>query len=456
MTTALHPDGAEARDEPRVLGPGYRGPTFGIVFVVTLLAFESMAVTTVMPAVAADLHGLGLYAWGFSATLIAGLLSTVLAGGWIDRSGPMRPFLIGLGTFVAGLAVAGAAPAMWVFVAGRAVQGIGTGLAMVAMYVVVARIYPESLRARVFAAESAAWVLPALVGPAVGGVLAEHVGWRWVFLGLIPLVVPPTLLLVRALRGTEPPERAPGASVPGGRAVAAVAVAVGAAVFLYGLDAPGWAIVPAVAAGLAGLAFGLPRLLPAGTFRMRRGLPSIILTRGLLSGAFMGTDVFIPLALTSLHGFGPAEAGIVLTVAALGWSAASQYQGRSKRSRAFFVRLGAVCVTAGIAAVTVALRLGGWAAAPAWLIGGAGMGLAVGSLSVLLLAGSSEEEQGVNSSALQIGDMLGTSVVVGTAGALVAAFGPDRLELGLTAAGTALAAVAALGIAAALRLEART
>ncbi|MBE1532215.1 MFS transporter [Actinomadura algeriensis] len=453
-TTVLRPDAGKARDEPRVLGPGYRGPTFGIVFVVTLLAFEAMAVGTVMPVVAADLNGLALYAWGFSATLIAGLLSTVLAGGWIDRSGPMRPFLIGLGTFVAGLAVAGAAPTMWLFVFGRAVQGIGTGLAMVAMYVVVARIYPESLRPRVFAAESAAWVLPSLLGPAVGGVLAEHVGWRWVFLGLIPLVIPPTLLLVRALRGTEPPETTPRTSA-GGRAVAAVAVSVGAAVLLYGLDAPGWVIVPAVAAGLAGLAFGLPRLLPAGTFRFRRGLPSVVLARGLLAGAFMGTDVFIPLALTTLHGFGPTEAGVVLTVAALGWSAASQYQGRSKRSRAFFVRLGAACVTTGIVAVTIALQVGGWAAAPAWLIGGAGMGFAVGSLSVLLLDNSSEDEQGVNSSALQIGDMLGTSLVVGIAGAIVAASGTDHMKLGLAAAGTLLAAVAALGIIAALRLETR-
>ncbi|GGV23446.1 MFS transporter [Actinomadura cremea] len=454
MTTALTDDAARARDEPRVLGPGYRGPTFGIVFVVVLLAFEAMAVGTVMPVVAADLDGLALYAWGFSATLIAGLLSTVLAGGWIDRSGPMRPFLIGLGTFVAGLAVAGVATTMWQFVIGRAVQGIGTGLAMVAMYVVVARIYPESLRPRVFAAESAAWVLPSLIGPAVGGVIAEHAGWRWVFLGLIPLVIPPTLLLVRALRGTAPPEAAPRTSA-GGRAVAAVAVSLGAAVLLYGLEAPAWIVVPAIAAGLAGLVFGLPRLLPAGTFRFRRGLPSVVLTRGLLSGAFMGTDVFIPLALTTLHGFSPTEAGIALTVAALGWSAASQYQGRSRRPRAFFVRLGAACVTAGIVAVTVALQLTGWAAAPAWLIGGAGMGFAVGSLSVLLLDNSSEEEQGVNSSALQIGDMLGTSLVVGIAGALVTAFGPGRLELGLAAAGTLLAALAALGIVAALRLEAR-
>ncbi|TYC15205.1 MFS transporter [Actinomadura syzygii] len=436
-----------------VLRAGYRGATFGIVLVVTLLAFESMAVGTVMPVVTDDLNGLSLYAWGFSATLIMSLLSTVLAGGWVDRSGPVQPLLAGLGTFVVGLIVAGAAPSMWLFVAGRAVQGLGTGVSLVALYVVIARVYPEEMRSRVFAALSAAWVLPSLIGPAVGGVVAEHVGWRWVFLGLVPLVVPPTVLLVPALREIRTVDVAP---TPGrGRYVAAVSVAAGAGVLLYGLDRPGWTLAVAAVAGLAGLAFGLPRLLPAGTMRLRRGLPSVVLVRGLLSGSFFGMDVFIPLALTRLHGFSAAQAGIVLTVGALGWSAASQIQGRSQRPREFYALLGAVLVTAGIAAAAVMLQISGWLAAPAWIIGGAGMGFAIGSLSVLLLDLSPEEEQGVNSSALQIGDTLGSSLVVGAAGALVAGFGTARLGTGLAVAGTLFAAIALLGVFAALRLEVR-
>ncbi len=454
MTAVLDHD--RVADSGRsVLSAGFRGPTFGIVLVVTLLAFESMAVGTVMPVVASDLDGLALYAWGFSATLISSLLSTVLAGGWVDRSGPARPLMIGLSTFVVGLVVAGAAPDMGVFVAGRAVQGLGTGVSLVAIYVVIARVYPEALRPRVFAALSAAWVLPSLIGPAVGGAVAEHAGWRWVFLGLIPLVIPPALLLVPVIRRVKPVDAASGAGAGAGkgRYVAAVAVAGGAGVLLYGLDGVGWAILPAAVAGLAGLAYGLPRLLPAGTLRLRRGLPSVVLVRGLLAGAFVGTDVFIPLALTKLHHFSPTQAGIVLTVGALGWSAAAQIQGRSRRPREFYALLGAVLVTAGIVLAAVALQLSGWLAAPAWIVGGAGMGFAIGSLSVLLLALSPEDEQGVNSSALQISDTLGSSLVVGAAGALVTGFGVDRLGTGLAVAGVLFAAIALLGVVAALRLE---
>ncbi|RKS79150.1 putative MFS family arabinose efflux permease [Actinomadura pelletieri DSM 43383] len=455
MTTVLEPEHTAGAVPGRgLLGSGYRGTTFGIVLVVTLLAFESMAVGTVMPVVADDLDGLSLYAWGFSATLIMSLLSTVLAGGWIDRSGPVRPLMIGLGTFVVGLLVAGAAPSMWLFVVGRAVQGLGTGVSLVALYVVIARVYPEALRSRVFAALSAAWVLPSLIGPGVGGVVAEHVDWRWVFLGLVPLVIPPTLLLVPALRGIEKSKGSP--SDGRGRAVAAVAVAAGAGALLYGLDRPGWTMPLAAALGIAGLAYGLPRLLPAGTLRLRRGLPSVVLVRGLLAGAFFGADVFIPLALTRLHDFTATQAGIVLTVGALGWSAASQIQGRSERPREFYALLGAVFVTAGVIAVAVALQISGWLAVPAWIIGGAGMGFSIGSLSVLLLDLSPEDEQGVNSSALQISDTLGSSLVVGIAGALVTGFGGERLGTGLAVAGGLFAAIAAFGVIAALRLEVRT
>jgi MFS family permease len=460
VTTGLVQAAPEAKTaEDGILGAGFRATTLGIVLVVTLMGFEAMSVGTVMPVIARDLDGLALYAWGFSATLIAGLPANVLAGGWVDRSGPARPMLAGLATFVLGLVIAGAAPDMWIFVAGRAVQGLGTGIALVATYVLIARVYPERLHPRVFAALSAAWVLPSLIGPALGGVLAEHVGWRWVFRGLIPLVVPPTVMLIPAMRGLGASgEHGPEASGESrrpraGRHLAAVSAAVGAAVFLYGLERPGWTIVPIAVAGLAGLVVGLPRLLPSGTLRMRRGLPSVVLARGLLAGAFFGTDVFIPLALTSLHGFTPTQAGVALMVASLGWSAAAQIQGRSRRPRDFYARLGAVLILAGVVTTAIALRFEGWLAAPTWIIGGVGMGFAYGSLSVLLLALSPEEEQGTNSSAMQIADTLGSSLVIGIAGALALAFGTGRLALGLGVAGIVVASIAALGVIAALRLE---
>lgn len=459
--TKEHPTDVESakadpsRPAPGLLSGRYRLPTMGIVLVITLLAFETMAVGTVMPVVADDLDGLPLYGWSFSGMLIFSMLATVLAGGWIDRRGPARPLLSGLAVFVAGLVIAGTAPWMAALVAGRAVQGVGSGLTLVAVYVMVARVYPERLRPRVFAATSTAWVLPSLIGPSASGVIAEHVHWRLVFLGLVPLVVPAALMLLPALRsiGRAEPQSAPSARQ--GRVKAAFVTAFAAAAVLYAADAPGLSALPAAVLGLAGLGWGLPRLLPPGTLRLRRGVPATVAARGLLAGAFFGTDVFIPLALTSLHGFSPTQAGLVLTLASLSWSAASQYQGRSRRPRAFFVLSGAVLVAVGVVATSVALQLSGWWAAPAWVVGGAGMGLALSGLSVLILNQSPVEEQGVNTSALQLSDTLGSSLAIGLAGALATAFGADRLELGLRTGAALLVVIAVVGVVAARRVEAR-
>ena len=423
---------------PSPLAAPYRMATTGIVAVVALLAFEAMAVGTAMPVAARDLNGVPLYAWAFSAVFIAGLVANVVSGGWADARGPARPLFTGLAVFVAGLVIVGTAPTMVWFVAGRAIQGFGSGLASVPLYVIVARVYPEELRPKIFAAMAGAWVVPSLVGPSIGGLVAQHLGWRWVFLGLVPLVVPAGLALVPTLRGL--PARG---TMPRGRMLAAVALSAGAATLLWGLDHRSYVVV----AGLAGLAYGVRRLLPRGLLRFRRGLPTTIAMRGLLLGAMSGTEAFIPLALTTRYGLSPATAGIVLTAGALGWSAGSWWQGRFPDvPRVRFAVAGAVLHAIGVAAVALSFQVSGWLTLPAWIVAGAGIGLAYPALSVQVLRLSGPSAQGTNSSAMQISDTLGASLAVGVAGALVNA-------AGLNAGAICTAVIAIVAALAAHRIE---
>lgn len=428
----------------------FRVPTIALLTLVTALAFDEMAVGTVMPVTVKDLGGLSLYAWGFSATLIASLFANVVAGAWTDASGPTKPMLSGLAVFVAGLLAAGFAPTMAWFVVGRAVQGLGAGAAIVATYVVIARAYPERLRPRVFSAMAAGWVVPSLIGPAVAGFVAEHLHWRLVFLGLTVLVVPAAIMLLPALRAAG----AGTGDFVRRKSLAAVGAAGGAAMLLYGLNHRS---ILFGAVGLAGLVAGLPQLLPKGTFRFRRGLPTAVILRMTFAAGFFGTEAFIPLGLTREHGFTPTEAGVVLTIGALGWSTASWIQGRSTRPRSFFVILGAALVAAGATAIALTLSLPGaaavWVAWPAWLVAGSGMGFGLASISVLVLNQSDAAEQGANSSALQISDTLGSSLAIGAAGALVT--GLPHLSTGLRAAGGLTALIAVAGVLAAFRVETR-
>ncbi|MGW0193156.1 MFS transporter [Nonomuraea sp. NPDC003201] len=447
--------GPKALDTPyestRILSPEYRVATVGIVLTITLVAFEGMSVGVVMPAVAHELNALDLYGISFSAFLIASLFANVVAGLWSDRRGYQLPFLSGVVLFVAGMALAGAAHSAGMFLAARAVQGLGAGASIVALLVMIARVYPEALRPKVFAAVSAAWVVPAMVGPAVAGFVAVQWGWRYVFYGIIPLVVPALVMLVPALRmpsSSHEPSTGP-RSRPVAMTLAATATAGGAGALLQGVDLlhrrPVIGALEAVA-GLAFLVYGLYRLLPPDALRFARGLPTTVLMRGFFSAAFFGVNSFIPLALQEVKSFDLKLAGIALTTGALGWSAGSFLQSRREGEAYKRIRLGAGCVTVSILICMLCVVPGvtGWIAVPAWIVAGFGMGFGMTTVSVTALRQSPLNEQGANSAALSVTDMLGSALAIGVGGALVNLIGhaPDEIATGFVVISFLMAAIA--------------
>ncbi len=411
----------------RLFSPQYRALVVGVVGIVVAVAFEAIAVATAMPVAARELHGLRGYGLAFSVFLTTSLLGMVVAGEMSDRRGPVRPFMVAAVSFALGLLVAGLATSMWVLVVARAVQGFGAGLNIVSLYVVVGRAFPAGLRPRVFSAISSGWILPSLIGPPVAGLLADHLSWRWVFLGVLPLLLGAALLVRPHLGGLDGPA-AEVATPRRSRLGAAVLAAVGAGLLQVGgqlLKGHPTPAVLLVLAGLGLLGLGVPRLLPAGAFRLGRGLPTVVVLRGVLAGAFFGTETFIPLMLVEQRSLPTTLAGASLTGAALTWSLGAWLQGRPglRTPRAVLVTLGFVFVLAGIGGVAVATSdtVPAVTAAIGWVVAGLGMGLGLTSLSVLVLELSPVAEQGVNASALQVSDALGSIIMIGTAGAVFAA-----------------------------------
>jgi MFS family permease len=451
--TVGHPFLARADDDsapaPAVLSRPYRAVSLGALALVALGAFEAVAVTTAMPAIVAALDGLAMYAVAFGAPLATGIVGMVLAGSWADARGPAAPVKAGTALFTAGLLVAGLAPAMSIVVAGRAVQGLGSGILGVAVYVVVGRCFPDELRPRVFAGFAAAWLVPALVGPAISGLVAEHLGWRWVFLAaamLAPLAALPVLGHLRARAESGPPTRAQG-SIVNGRLP--WAVGTGAAASLLHIAGQGRSAVVGALALIAALvlAVSAPRLMPPGTFRASRGLPSVVALRGLAAAAFLGAEVFLPLVLVRERGLSPSMAGLVLTSGALGWAAGSWLQGRQAQPtmRPVLLRTGTVSLAAGIGNAVLAIVLH-WPTSvlvAGWAVAGLGMGVIVPVLSLLMLDLSAPGEEGANSSSLQISEALASTVALAGGGALFALF-LDRSPTTPYLAGLAIAGAAAL------------
>ncbi|MDP9986866.1 MFS family permease [Arthrobacter oryzae] len=125
-----------------IFRPPYLWVTIGTCALVFLAAFESLAVTTIMPLVSRELNGGSLYALAFAGPLATGVIGMVGAGNWSDRRGPAMPLYASVSLFVLGLLIAGSSVSMPMLVAGRLVQGLGGGALTVALYVLVARFFP--------------------------------------------------------------------------------------------------------------------------------------------------------------------------------------------------------------------------------------------------------------------------------------------------------------------------
>jgi MFS family permease len=440
-----------------LLAPALRTLTVGSVALVSLAAFESMAVATAMPTAAAALDGVGSYALAFGLPLATSVVGMVLSGVWADAHGPAWPMRVGVAAFVVGLLVAALAPAMPLLAGGRAVQGLGSGLYSVALYVVVGRAVPPGLRPRIFAAFAAAWVLPAVVGPPVAGLLVETAGWRWVFALAAVLAVPAAALVEPGLRRLGPPGDATAARA-GRRVLWAVLAAAGAAGLHEAGQLPLAGLLGVGALGLAAVAVAGPRLLPPGALAARPGLPATVTLRGLCSAAFLGAEAFLPLMLSHQRGLSPTLAGLVLTGSALTWTVGSWIQGRDRApARRVLLRGGSAAIASGVLvaglavfpAVPVAVGVAGW------LLGGFGMGLVYPTLSVLTLELSPPAEQGTNSAALQIADALFTAVALALSGAVFAALvGAGAVAFLATSAITAVFGLLAVVVAGRVRTPA--
>lgn len=417
---------AELLDPGGLFAPGRRGLSIGSIALISMIAFEAMAVVTAMPAVALALDGLPLFALAFGGTLATSVIGMVAAALHADRHGPLAAMAAGLVLFAGGLLVAGLAPDMQWLIVGRLLQGFGMGGLAVTIYVAVGRLYPDALRPRIFAMFAAAWVVPAMAGPAVAGLIVDSIGWPWVFLSIALLMPPAALLVLPSAHRLGAPASARQANRRASLTrIGYSLVAAVTALLLYraGSDPdalPQWM----VALALLGMVWAAWRILPTGTLVARPGLPTVVALRGLLAAGFFSAEAFIPLWLQTERGWSVMHSGLALSIGALAWSAASAVQARVERpeARSRMLLAGLVAVALGIAGISglvISPLPSAWIMLT-WIVTGFGVGLTFPMLSVRLMQLSGDHEKGNNASALQISDALGTTALLAICGALFA------------------------------------
>jgi MFS family permease len=367
--------------------------------------------------------------------------------------------VVGLVIFCVGVVIAGAAPTMPLFLVGRVVHGLGSGVLGVALYVVVAQAYPEAMRPRVFAVLTTAWVLPALIGPVIATSVASAFGWRWVFLG-VPVLAVGAWLLIRDdpyAPSSAAPEL-PGSSEAGRRRLAEAGVAA-AGVLMVSIGGQrgivAWPVL--ILAGLLAIGLAGRRLLPPGSWSARAGLPSVLGARGAVGAAFAAAEVYVPLQLTLARGLTLTEAGWVLTTGAVTWCAGALLAARWRRlaDEPVRVRLGAALVAVGVGGFALVAVPGVPLLVPvaAWGVAGLGIGMAFSTLSVLALAYAPSGGEARTSAALQLNDHLVQAVALAVGSAVFAVFATRDPVAGATLLVLAAALLGALAQVPAARLR---
>lgn len=393
-----------------------RALTVGLVLAEALGAIEMVVVAAIMPAVVTDIGGLEFYAWTFSAYMLATVVSIPIAGRAADRSGPAWPFTLGMAAYVAGLVAAAASPTMLWLTAARALQGIGAGVIYAIAMGTIAKAYPESRRARILALLSFAWIVPGMVGPALGAFIATHFGWRWAFIAPIPMVPVVVVLALPALRRLRPAADVPEALSP----IYPVLLGIGSAVFIAGLNGKWWIAIATSIAGIAVAYPGFKKILPAGSIAARAGLPAAVAAAFMLEFGLFGADSFVPLMLTEVRGRSLTEAGIAVTAVSVGWAAGSWTQARitDRYSHRRLATAGSLLV-----AICIALTASAMAGAPlalayvSWGIGGVGMGITFSTIMLVAMEQASPGAEATATSAAGLSGTLGGAIGPGLGGA---------------------------------------
>ena len=391
-----------------------------------MVAFEGLAVTTIMPITVQALHGLALYAWSFSGFMLGSLVGTVAAGDYTARRGPVFAFSMALSIFAVGLLTCGIAINMLMFTAGRVLEGLGTGAVRALTWFAINQAYSARDHVRMGAALSSAYIVPTLVGPTAAGVIADLYGWRTVFLVLLPLVPIALALIVRALRRFQAPPV--GSSAAPSKTGSAIVMAVGLALALLGLDLRSIPLLVSLEIlGGASAYVAARRVLPAATLTFGHGLPAILAMRGVLTYGYFGALAFFPMALELVRGLGPTLAGVGVSAGSIGWTSGSWAAVALDRrfgisARPQVVRVGLALVIVGtigtIGTLIHSFPLG--IAIASWGVAGLGMGMAYNTDSVLAIQAQSEHSPAVVTSSMQLMDSLGQVLGTGMGGVVLA------------------------------------
>ena len=308
----------------------------GVMLVIFLFAVDATIVSTSMPTIVAKLGGLDLYSWIFTIYMLTSALATPVFGKLSDLFSRRKLMLVGIGIFVLGSTLCGAAQSMEMMILFRAIQGLGGGAIYALSFIIVGILYQDEKRAKMQGLISSIWGIASILGPLAGGIIVEHWSWRWIFFVNLPITAAASSLIIYGLKEEAAERHKPKLDLMG-----TGTLLLGLMLLFYGLSQSGHGqqemnakffgmIVLAVV--VLFLFFKIERraeepIVPLDLFKVRLFKISAFVTTAAAMGVF-GAVSYLPLYLQGVMGIAASRAGLVLLLLSLSWTAGSILAGQ--------------------------------------------------------------------------------------------------------------------------------
>ncbi|MCB2357511.1 MDR family MFS transporter [Clostridium estertheticum] len=296
-----------------------RGIVIALMVAMFLAAVEGTVVTTAIPTIVKDLNGFELISWVFSAYLLTSAISTPIYGKLSDLYGRKNVLSIGIAIFIVGSCLCGISQSMYQLIASRGIQGLGAGAIFTITYTIVGDIFTAKESTKIQGGISTVWGIASLAGPFLGGFLIENISWNWIFFINLPFGIISIVLLQKNL--IETVERKKHKIDYIGTLLFSFAIII----FLLGSLSGGkmkTLIAIAITIVLLVLFYYVEKkaeepIIPFDIFTKTSNIVNAI--SFLASGVLIGAEVYMPLYMQNVLGFGPTISGISMAPMSISW-----------------------------------------------------------------------------------------------------------------------------------------